>query len=149
MSYRQRSRPCDSRGRACRWRRDTDAYGRQPAHAQRGKSGKDALHYIHGLFGISLSGGDKDVPPGPANPFLGVISDLSRVVEGVAVMRIKLGRVAGIILAIEDMLGAGAAPAAAFDRLVGELEYTTSTGAAVRFGRSAERRWRTAPGVRR
>ena len=102
-----------------------------------GKSGKDALHYIHGLFGISLSGGEKDVPPAPANPFLGVISDLSRVVEGVAVMRSKPSRVAGIILAIEDMLSAGAAPAAAFDRLVGKLEYTTSTGAAVRFGRAA------------
>ena len=63
--------------------------------------------------------------------------DLSRVVEGVAVMRSKPSRVAGIILTFEDMLGAGAAPAAAFDRLVGKLEYTTLTGAAVRFGRAA------------
>ena len=68
------------------------------------RSGKEALHYVHQLFGIALSGGDKDVDPAAANPFLGVISDLSSVVEGIAVMRSKPSRVAAIMVAAMEMV---------------------------------------------
>ena len=82
--------------------------------------------------------GDKDVDPAAANPFLGVISDLSRVVEGIAVMRSKPSRVAAMIMvAAMDMLASGSSAHAELDGLVGKLEYTSSTGASARFGRAA------------
>ena len=102
-----------------------------------GRSGKEALHYVHHLFGIALSGGDKDVDPAAANPFLGVISDLSRVVDGIAVMRSKPSRVAAIMVAAMEMVERGSTPHAELDGLVGKLEYTASTGASARFGRAA------------
>ena len=89
------------------------------------------------LFGIALSGGDKDVDPAAANLFLGVISDLSRVVEGIAVMRSKPSRVAAIMVAAMEMVERGSTPHAELDGLVGKLEYTSSTGASARFGRAA------------
>jgi hypothetical protein len=102
-----------------------------------GKSGKEALHTLCRLMGVPLSRGAKDVDPAPSNPFLGVVADLSRVVDGIAVLKSKVTRVARMIVDMEDMLQAGRASKTTMEQIVGKLEYTSTSGAAGRFGRAA------------
>ena len=102
-----------------------------------GKSGKEALHTLCRLMGVPLSRGTKDVDPAASNPFLGVVADLSRVVDGVAVLKSKVTRVARMIVDMQDILGAGVASKATMEQIVGKLEYTSTSGAAGRFGRAA------------
>jgi hypothetical protein len=102
-----------------------------------GRSGKLVLHRLHVLMGIPLAGGDKDVDPAAANPFLGVVSDLSAVCEGLVIMRAKTARVASILYTIHGMVQSGSASHAAMRTLVGKVEYTSSTSVQGRFGRAA------------
>ena len=102
-----------------------------------GRSGKEALHYLHRLLGVPLAGGDKDVDPAQSNPFLGVITDLSRASEGVAVLHSKPARVARMIVEITRILDSGLASKVAVRRIAGKLEYTSHSASAGRFGRAA------------
>ena len=103
-----------------------------------GASGKRVLHILHKWMGIPLtSGGEKDIPPAPVNPFLGVVADLSRSSEAIAIMRSKPKRVAAIVVTIGDMLDATRASCAALRELMGKCEYTTRTGSFSRVGRAA------------
>ena len=102
-----------------------------------GASGKRVLHILHKWMGIPLtSGGEKDIPPAPVNPFLGVVADLSRSSEAIAIMRSKPKRVAAIVVTIGDMLDATRASCAALRELMGKCEYTTRTGSFSRVGRA-------------
>ena len=102
-----------------------------------GRSGKDALHQIHRWMGVPLDTGDKDVPFSSATPFLGVITDLSRVTEAWVTMRAKPERVGRIVASIERFLSSGIAPYGQVESLCGKLEYTLTSSCNMRFGRAA------------
>lgn len=101
-----------------------------------GRSGKAALHFVHVLLGVPLAGGVKDVAFAPANAFLGVITDLSRVTEGTAVMRSKPSRIAKLIVSMSDMLSCGRAHRSSMESIVGKLEYTSTSATSGRVGRA-------------
>ena len=102
-----------------------------------GRTGKDALHYLHYRLGMPLAGGAKDVLPAQSNPFLGVITDFSQLVaNGVVFLRSKPARIAKAVVTIERMLREGASPLQ-LEQLCGKLEYTQTSASAGRCGRAA------------
>ena len=101
-----------------------------------GSSAKGALHWVCAAIGIPLSA-DKDVPMARANPFLGVVTDLERTEEGVAVMRPKPERVARIVMRIGQILESGTMSPQEAASMAGKLEFTARHGVAGRLGRAA------------
>ena len=102
-----------------------------------GRSPKRALNFIHELMGVPLSIGDKDVSTRPSNAFLGVITDLSRIVEGIIVMRSKPSRVAKLVLAMQQACDEGFLSYGECGRMAGKLEYTVTSASSGRVGRAA------------
>ena len=102
-----------------------------------GRSPKRALNFIHELMGVPLSIGDKDVPSRPSNAFLGVITDLSRIVEGIIVMRSKPSRVAKLVLAMQQACDEGFLSYGECGRMAGKLEYTVTSASSGLVGRAA------------
>ena len=76
-------------------------------------------------------------PHQASNPFLGVVSDLSRFMEGEAWLRPKPARVAKLVAAIDGYLEhrtfAGGDPRS----FLGKLEYTAGSAGYCRIGRAA------------
>ena len=106
----------------------------EPVYA--GSSAKGALHWMCAAVGIPLSA-DKNVPMACANPFLGVVTDLERATEGVAVMRPKPERVSRIVVRIGHILEAGTMSPQEAASMAGKLEFTARHGVAGRLGRAA------------
>ena len=106
----------------------------EPQYA--GSSAKRALHWVCAVIGIPLSR-DKDVRMAPSNAFLGVLADLSRATQGVAVMRPKPERVARLVVRIEQVLAAGVMAPQEAASIAGKLEFTARFGVAGRLGRAA------------
>jgi hypothetical protein len=109
-------------------------------------SGKMVLKRLHLIFGVPLAEDQKDVPPRPVNVFLGVISDFSRFAQGIAVLRAKPARVAGLILEATHFLDHGMLLAEA-KTFFGKCEFLQLSATAGRLGRAALgllRRWDTA-----
>ena len=102
-----------------------------------GVSGKECLHFIHRLLGIPLALGDKNVPYAPSMTFLGVVSDLSRITQGLALMRPKVARVAKIIITIQDALENGYIEHAVCASMCGNLEFVCWSSGYSRMGRAA------------
>ena len=102
-----------------------------------GRSPKRSLRFLHELMGIPLSDGDKDVESKPANPFLGVITDLSRICEGLVVMRPKPSRVARLVLGMRKALHDDEFSGGACSRTAGKLEFTVTSAGHGRVGRAA------------
>ena len=102
-----------------------------------GRTGKDALHYLHRRMGMPLAGGEKDVLPAQSNPFLGVITDFSQLVsQGIVFLRSKPSRIAKAVLDIERMLAVGTSPLQ-MERLCGKIEYTQTSASSGRCSRAA------------
>ena len=101
-----------------------------------GSSAKGALHWMCAAIGIPLSA-DKNVPMARANPFLGVVTDLERTEEGVAVMRPKPERISRIVVRIEQVLASGVMNPPEAASMAGKLEFTARHGVAGRLGRAA------------
>ena len=99
-------------------------------------SGKGVLRRLHEWLGIPLATNEKDVPPRPVNAFLGVITDLSRAVQGVVTMRSKPERVAKLILSAEKYWAAGP-PSDELKHFLGKCEYLHTSAVAGRVGRAA------------
>ena len=106
----------------------------EPVYA--GSSAKRALHWMCAAIGIPLSA-DKDVPMAQTNPFLGVVTDLERASEGLAVMRPKPERVARLVVRIEQLIAAGVMNPPEAASMAGKLEFTARHGVAGRLGRAA------------
>ena len=102
-------------------------------------TGKTCLRLIQRTLHIPLVEGDdcKDIPFRPSNPFLGVITDLSRVAQGIVVMRPKPERIARIVVAIEIALESGAVQCAWLNTLCGKLEFVCWSSGYSRLGRAA------------
>ena len=101
-----------------------------------GASGKQVLRQLHVWLGIPLATGDKDVAAAASNPFLGVISDLTRFPLGEAFMRSKPSRIAKLLSAIEHFLESREEPPDPLS-LFGKLEFTASSAGYHRLGRAA------------
>lgn len=104
---------------------------------QFGRSGKRILHFLHKKLGVPLAGGTKDVDPAAANAFLGVVVDLRNAHEGVAYIRSKVSRVAGMIATMETCAETGTVTYGTLRTLVGKLEYTSGSAVNGRLGRAA------------
>ena len=102
-----------------------------------GNSGKRVLHFLHRKLGVPLAGGDKDVKPAAANAFLGVVVDLRNAHDGVAYIRSKVSRVAGMIATMQECTEAGTVTYGTLRTLVGKLEYTSGSAVNGRLGRAA------------
>ena len=100
-----------------------------------GSSGKYVLHELHAMLGCPLSD-EKDVRMAPANPFLGVITDLRRAAEGLVVVRSKPSRVAKLTIMIEEALELHKLAGRALE-LCGKLEFITMSACCHRVGRAA------------
>ena len=100
-------------------------------------SGKVVLRRLSRWFGVPLVGGDKDVAPRPANPFLGVITDFSRVAEGLVTVRAKPERIVRLVLSIEQFLAQGWVEPAERKTFFGKLEYISHSTSAHRLGSAA------------
>lgn len=100
-----------------------------------GSSGKQMLRELHAMMGVPLSE-EKDIAMAPANPFLGVISDLRRAAEGLVVVRSKPSRVAKLTVMIEEALACSRLGDRALE-LFGKLEYLTISACCHRIGRAA------------
>jgi hypothetical protein len=102
-----------------------------------GRTGKRVLRQLHVWLGMPLATGAKDVGPSAnGNAFLGVISDLSRFVDGEAYIRSKPTRVAKLVTEIERYLEHRIPPDDPLS-LFGKLEFTTSSAGYCRIGRAA------------
>ena len=101
-----------------------------------GASGKQVLRQLHVWLGIPLATGDKDVAAAASNPFLGVVSDLTRFAQGEAFMRSKPSRIAKLLLAIEHFLETREAPLDPLS-LFGKLEFTAGSAGYHRLGKAA------------
>jgi hypothetical protein len=106
----------------------------EPVYA--GATGKRVLRKLHGWLGVPLAEGAKDVAGEASNPFLGVVSDLSRFVQGEAFLRSKPSRVAKLVTAIEGFLETRDIKGDPLS-LFGKLEYTTNSAGYYRLGRAA------------
>ena len=108
----------------------------EPVYA--GKSSKICLRGLYRWLGMPLVTGDntKDVAFAQSNPFLGVISDLSRFVHGEAYLRSKPSRVAHIVATIDRFVTSNEISGDPL-YLFGKLEYLTSSAGYFRFGRAA------------
>ena len=102
-----------------------------------GGTPKHVLSCLHTWLGMPLAQGAKNVARSQdANAFLGVISDLSRFVEGEAHMRSKPSRIAKLVATIEQYIesrGMRLDPLSFF----GKLEFTTGSAGYCRVGRAA------------
>ena len=107
----------------------------EPSHSR--GTGKLVLRKLHEWLGVPLAEGLKDVPPRPVNTFLGVISDLSRFREGIAVLRSKPSRVASLVVAVESYLSSGELPSEELKHFLGKCEYVQTSATAGRVGRAA------------
>ena len=101
-----------------------------------GASGKQVLRQLHVWLGIPLATGDKDVAAAAANPFLGVVSDLTRFPLGEAFMRSKPSRIAKLLSAIEQFMETLETPLDPLT-LFGKLEFTAGSAGYHRLGKAA------------
>ena len=106
----------------------------EPSYA--GASGKLAIRRSLQILGFLLDGGDKDVPMRASNPFLGVISDFSRLGDGYVIVRPKPSRVAKLLAALKEVRSADTLSPTEAATLRGKLEWTSST-AYLGLGRAA------------
>ena len=111
-----------------------------------GASGKHSLAQLHRWLGVPLAGhgvpnvpSDKNVPPRNSNAFLGIVSDLTQVMDGIIVMKAKVSRVAGIVVTFMNVmkLEVPAMHRQALREVIGKLEYTCLSSCSGRFGRAA------------
>ena len=107
----------------------------EPEYA--GRTGKVCLRMIYEWLGVPLSEGEKDVPFAAANPFLGVITDMSTFRSGEVTMRSKPRRVARMVCQAEDAAREGSMEDAELSSFVGKLEFTSLSAGSHRLGRAA------------
>lgn len=106
----------------------------EPTYA--GRTAKEVLHRIHGLLGMPLAKGDKDVPFRGQNAFLGVVSDLTAFCQGLASMRSKPVRVAKVVASLEEYMARRTLSGDPLS-LFGKLEYIAGSAGYSRVGRAA------------
>ena len=116
-----------------------------------GSTGKAILHRLAEAMGTPFAA-EKDVPFGLANPFLGVMADLSNYKSGSAELKPKPGRVAKIVAGMKQVLRSGRLTRSGVCATIcGKVEYTASSGASGRLGRAplaALRAWQHRKGRR-
>lgn len=100
-------------------------------------SGKIVLWRVCELLGIPLAPGQKNVHMRPSNPFLGVVTDLSRVTQGFATLRPKPSRVASLLAVMQGAIEAGALSRRDIVTIIGKIEYLMFSSTGLRLGRAS------------